>query len=408
VSDVLLRFPNSRFVALDEVGPPTRGLAGVAGRFDGAQLPNELGANQSEFNWIVAEGTGDGERGPRRLAVLVWVSRTGKRTHATLGPALISASDLPSPLGRLLPSWLPILSPFALASDDRPLFMAVLYDLDRPERPLRAVEVEIEHADFDLDTFSAATASGDLQLHQFSTKELPFAIAIKARSRHFDIELYLRPLKDVLTFGAKGAPQLRQGPMVTSYVQRPRLAMTGRIELSDEDGAHETITDFEGDACQDRQWLTVTATQLKWIWLQLRLADGREIMGYVMRDSSAGRWASANTGRRLAREGWLIERDGRQRALSRFDVRSLEDFEERSDRGLCPTRFEVDVPELELRFTLEHILKMPFLRMKAFGPSLDAGIWEGPAHVVESTQALAGHAWVEVMNAATAKLASDR
>jgi len=283
--------------------------------------------------------------------------------------------------------------------------MAVLYDLDHPDRPLRQVEVEIEHEDFDRATFSAVAAGGDLQLQQFSTADVPFAIAIKARSADFDIELYLRPEKDVLTFGVDGSPRLRQGPIETAYAQRSRLTMTGRIELLDADGRRETITRLEGDACQDRQWLTVSATQVKWIWLQLRLADGREIMGYVMRDSAAGRWASANDGRRLDGDGWLIEKDGHVRKLPSFDVRSVEACEQRSERGLCPTRFEVAIPELELGFTLEHIVETPFLRMKAFGPSLDAGIWEGPARVVASSEPLAGHAWVEVMNAATVKLA---
>lgn len=283
--------------------------------------------------------------------------------------------------------------------------MAVLYDLDRPELPLRAIEVEVEHADFDRDTFSAVTSDGDLQIHQGSMGDLPFAIAIKARGEDFDLELYLRPEKEILTFGAAGSPRLRQGPIETAYAQRSRLSMTGRIELFDDGGGRETVARFRGDACQDRQWLTVTATQVKWIWLQLRLDDGREIMGYAMRDSSPGRWASPNEGRRLATGGWLVERSGHVRVLRGFSVSSVEDFEVRTDRGVCPTRFEVRIPELDLAFTLEHTVKAPFVRMKAFGPSLDAGIWEGPAHIVESSRALAGHGWVEVMNAATARLA---
>jgi len=282
--------------------------------------------------------------------------------------------------------------------------MAVLYDLDHAERPPRAIEVEIEHEDFDRETFSAVACDGDLQIHQRATDDAPLAIAIKARCEEFDLEIHLRPEKEMLTFGAEGSPCLRQGPIETAYAQRPRLTVTGRIELFEDDGRRETVVCFRGDACQDRQWLTVRATQVKWIWLQLRLDDGREIMGYAMRDSSPGRWAPANDGRRLATSGWLVERDGGLRALAGFEVSSVEAFEVRTDRGICPTRFEVRIPELDLEFTLEHSIKAPFVRMKAFGPALDAGIWEGPAHIVETTQPLAGHGWVEVMNAATARL----
>lgn len=371
-----------------------------------------MAVNQSEFNWIVVEGTGEGEHGPRRFAVLVWISRTGRRTRARARPSVISPADLPAPLGRLVPPWLPILSPFALESDDRPLFMAVLYDLDHPDRRPRAVEVEIDHEDFDAATFSAMTAGGDLQIHQLEVgdeAERSFTVAIKVRSDDFDVELYLVPEKDVLAFGERGAPRLRQGPVETAYVQRPRLAARGRIELAMGDrrsGRRERVERFTGDACQDRQWLTVTATQLKWIWVQLRLDDGREIMGYVMRDSGAGRWASPNDGRLFGSGGWLVEQDGSLRPLPRFDVSSVEKYEIRSDRGTCPTRFAVSVPELDLHVTLEHTVSAPFVQMKAFGPMLDAGIWEGPAHIVDASRSLAGHCWVEVMNAATAQLAA--
>lgn len=370
-----------------------------------------MAVNQSEFNWIVVEGMGAGEHGPRRFAVLVWIARTGPRMRASLGPSVITGADLPSPVGRLLPPWMPILSPFRVQSDDRPLFMAVLYDLDHVDRRPMAVEVEIEHEDFDPATFSATSRDGDLQIHQLATLDAPersFTIAIKARSEQFDVELYLRPQKGVFTFGPDGSPRIRQGPIETAYVQRPRLAATGQIVILDEDGRPETVERFTGDACQDRQWLTVTATQLKWIWVQLRLADGRELMGYVMRDSSPGRWASANAGRRLDGDGWLIDGDGKLRRLPDFDVASVEEQEVRTDRGLCPTRFVVSVPELDLGVTVEHVIPAPFLRMKAFGPSLDAGICEGPARILDATPPLDGHCWVEVMNAATARLGSAR
>lgn len=377
-----------------------------------------LAPNQSEFNWIAIEGSGEREDGQRRrLAVLVWIARTGPRARLTAGPALLAPADLPAIVRGLVP--FPILSPFGVESDDRPLFMVVVYDLDRPDRRPRRVEIEIEHEDFDAATFSAVTAGGDLQLHQLTTRAASelrgttapdrepsggdaFAIALRARAEGFDVELHLRPLKRMVTFGRAGSPRLRQGPIETSYAQRPRLAVAGRVGL---DG--ETIADFRGEACQDRQWLTVTPAQVKWIWVQLRLDDGRELMGYVMRDGSGGRWRSANEGRCLAREGWLIEADGSVQPLPRLTVSAIEGFEVRSDeRGVCPTRFAVEVPELDgLTVILEHVIEAPFVPMKAFGPMLDAGIWEGPACVVESNRNITARAWVEVMSTAAVRLA---
>jgi hypothetical protein len=358
----------------------------VAG-YDSAQLPAPLAFNQSEFSWYIFEGIA----GERRLAGLVSIHRTGPRARSVrFSPHLMMGADLPRGLRELVPSWLPILSPIRADTDDRPLFTVALYDLDARKQPLH-LEREIEHADFDAERFAATAANGALCLRT----DAGGGATIDVRTREATLALRITPRKPPVGFGDGSSPTLRHGRIATSYVQRPRLAVTGSVSVGS-----EQLADFTGDGVHDHQWLTVTTPNLKWMWPHLRLPDGRELTGYVIRDSTAGRSADADDGEELARAGWIIEEDGTVRRLRDFDVHAVAHVD--TPRGRVPTRFVVDARELGLRYEIAHVVAAPYLRMGAFGDVMDAGIYEGPIDV-------AGHSdirgWVEVMNASHVQLA---
>ena len=343
--------------------------------FDAAQLPTPFAFNDSEFSWYIFEVVGK-----RRFAGLVSLHRTGPRAlSVTPGLQLLSGRDLPAPLRALVPSWLPIVSPVKVATDDRPIFTAALYDLDARTQPILVEEV-LEHAAFDPATFTnrGASAIGEGTL--------------RVTSPRFSLELRVRADKPAVVFG-DGTPELRHSRIVTSYVQRPRLAITGVITL---DG--ERCTKLAGEGVHDHQWLRVTAPNLKWIWPHLRLADGRELTGYVIRESGT-RTADAGSGRELGRGGWIVERDGRVRAID-FDVEALVHID--TARGRVPTKFRVTGDGLDLE--IDHVVAAPWLHMAAFGEVVDGGIYEGPIEV-------RGHptirGWIEVMDAAHVRLSSS-
>jgi hypothetical protein len=363
-----------------------------ASPYDRAQLAAPLALHESEFCWYIFEGRGAGAAGPRRIAGLISIHRTGPRARRIApGPTLIAGRDLPSPLRELVPGWLPLVSPLRVDLDDRPLFMVALYDLDDPgARPLQ-IEHELEHAELELDSFSARSRAGDLQLHRSGADG---STSIVARTERFELQLHARSCKSGVVFGDNRTPSIRHGRIATSYFQRPRLDVIGSLRIEG-----ESIADFAGDGVHDHQWLRATTPNLKWIWPHLRLPDGRELTGYVIRDSSGGRSAAANEGRELGRAGWLIERDSTLRALARFDVRAESHID--TERGRVPTRFVVDAPEFGLRLVLDHVIPAPYLRMRAFGDAIDAGIYEGPVNVHDHPEI---RGWVEVMNAATVRL----
>lgn len=356
-----------------------------ASPLDRAQLAHPMRPWQTEFNWFIFEAG--------RYAGLVSLHRTGPRpTGFELGLSLLPG--------------LPILSPVRVATDDRPLLMVALYDLASRSPPI-VVERDIEHARFDARTFSAATADGAFELRQYAPAgaSLPPGLAaffgdaghvasICARDARFELELHVRPRKPLVTFGAR-SPELRHGRISTRYAQRPRVDVAGSVRLGD--AAAEPVV---GDGVQDRQWLEVTRPNLKWMWPHLRLADGRELTGYVIRDSMPGRHADADDGDELGRAGWVIDAAGAV-TPTRFDVRALAHVD--TERGRVPVRFAVAFPDLGVEVELAHVVPAPFVRMRAFGDAIDAGIYEGPIEPVPSLQA---HGWVEVMNAAHARFSA--
>ncbi len=354
--------------------------------YDRAQLPAPLAFNQSEFSLYIFEGIA----GSRRLAGLVSIHRTGPRARSVrFSPHVMLGADLPRGLRELVPSWLPILSPVRAETDDRPLFTVAFYDLDARTPPIHT-EREVAHVDFDAETFSGTAERGAFSLRT----EAGGAATIDVRTRELSLSLSLSPRKPPVVFG-DGSPALRHGKIMTSYVQRPRLSVTGSVSLGT-----ERLDDFTGEGVHDHQWLTVTAPNLKWMWPHLRLPDGRELTGYVIRDSARGRSADADDGDELARSGWLVDEDGTVCRLRDFDIRATAHVD--TERGRVPTRFVVEVRELGMRFEIDHVIAAPYLRMGAFGDVLDAGIYEGPIDV-------AGHpairGWIEVMNASHVQLA---
>jgi hypothetical protein len=342
-------------------------------RFDRAQLVAPLAIDQGESSWYCFEGSGRGARGPRRLAGLVWLHRTGPRaSRFSLGPSVITRDALPARWRDLVPAWLPIVAPVDLGLDDRPLLMVVVYDLDDPNARPQQIELPVEHADFDPATFSATTAGRELELRQRFDDG---ATSVHARGDTFALELELRGTKPVVTFGANGSPYVRHGRIEVGYAQRSRVDVNGTITL-----AGETITDFVAEGAHDRHWRTATVLGLRWLWLHLRLRDRRELVAYIIRETRSGVNANADADRELGRGAWLVDADATVHPVDHFELRATAHAD--TSRGRIPTQFSLDVAVLELSLAFEHAVSLPYVAMRAFGDIADLGIYEGPIRVV--------------------------
>lgn len=325
---------------------------------DAAQLEAPLAVDQGESSWICAEVAGGG----RRFAVLAWVHRTGPRLlRFDAGVGVIDRHHLPAAVRALVPSWLPILTPVKLRTDDRPLLMMVLYDLDEEgARPL-VVEHEVEHADFDAASFSASARGLEVRVRDGR-------LALTARTPAFELRLTGLPSKAPVAFG-DGSPLLRHGDMEVGYLQRPRVVFSGEIARN---GTRAVVS---GEGAHDRHWRWASVRDLAWLWLHLRLEGEREVNAYVITDAR-------RRGHEIARAGWLIDARGSVHVLDRFVL------ERRGDAY----RFEAR----DLRLGFRHALADPFVPMRAFGEAIDGGIVEGPI----TTDATGVSGWLEVFDAA--------
>jgi predicted secreted hydrolase len=120
---------------------------------------------------------------------------------------------------------------------------------------------------------------------------------------------------------------------------------------------------------------------LHWIWLHVRLAGERELVAYVVRDTRT----------EVARAAWEIDRDAAVSLIPTFELRVLESAE--TAHGAIAVRVELGWGQH--RLTLEHAVRSPYIRMRAFGDVLDLGIYEGPVRAVNGVGCEGG--WLEVM-----------
>lgn len=404
-------YPSTGFVPRDVAVLPAAPEPAVAtaSPFDRAQLAAPLAIDQGESSWYCFEGTGRGERGPRRLAGLIWIHRTGPRlARLGPGPSVLGRDALPARWRELVPSWLPIVSPVDVAFDDRPLFMVVLYDLDDPGARPRHIELPVEHASFDPETFSAVTAGRELELHGCVPArvraQLPrglrgffgdhgHAAALQARGDRFEIQLHVRSHKQPVTFGDAASPRIHHGRIEVGYMQRSRLDLVGTIALRQGDRV-EHVTDFVAEGAQDRHWRATTVLGLRWLWLHLRLAGNRELVAYVVRDTRGGSLANADDGREQGRNAWLVDPSAQVHHLAGFELYASAHRD--TERGRIPTRFGLEVPELGLRVVFEHAIDLPYLPMRAFGEVAGLGIYEAPIRVLSASEDDV-RGWLEVV-----------
>lgn len=338
-------------------------------KVDAAHVPAPLAVDQGESSWICAQVEGGG----RQFAVLAWLHRTGPRlTRFDAGPGLLDHDQLPSALRDLVPSWLPIVTPVKVRTDDRPLLMVVLYDLDHPEALPIQVEQEVAPSDFDPATFSASTTSLTLRAE---TNRL----VVAAKTSQLRLNLDFVPTKPAVAFGDNGSPTLRHGDIEVGYLQRPRLRVSGTIAVDGES------LDVTGEGAHDRHWRTTSAMNLAWLWLHLRLDGQREVNAYVIRDSRSAE-SIVGTG------GWWIDAAARVRALGDFLL------ERRGDV------YVFEAPTLDVRTDFVHAVERPYLRMKAFGGAIDGGISEAPIRVVAPSTSRAVKGWLEVFDASECKV----
>jgi predicted secreted hydrolase len=195
------------------------------------------------------------------------------------------------------------------------------------------------------------------------------------------LELALRPTRPVLLQGPNGySRKAAAAGFASEYYSQPRLEVTGRLEVAGRAAA------ARGEGWMDREVGSsqLAPQQVGWEWFALRLADGRDLMLYVLRRADgAADW----------RNGTLAARHGTATLLGPDDWSVEATGTWRSPDGVAyPSGWRLRVPSAGL--DLEVAPEVPDAENRS---RLVRGLryWEGPVRVLAGGRP-AGEGYVEL------------
>jgi len=210
-----------------------------------------------------------------------------------------------------------------------------------------------------------------------------FDVAVTDRARGVAFRLATRPLKPLVFQGPNGLSQKGEGPTAASeYYSFTRLATEGTLTL---DGR---TTAVRGESWMDKEFGSsqLGERQVGWDWLSLQLADGRELMLYLLRD----RAGAVDFAR-----GTVVSKEGRPRYLGAgdFSVRATRAWKSRATGAEYPARWQVEVPGEGLSLEV-----VPELADQENRSELVRGLfyWEGAVAVRAPDGSPAGRGYVEL------------
>lgn len=209
-----------------------------------------------------------------------------------------------------------------------------------------------------------------------------FHLAMRDDARGIALALVARPAKPLVLQGPNGySRKAGEAGYASLYYSFTRLATEGTLTVNG-----ETLR-VRGESWMDKEYGSsqLAPAQVGWDWWSLRLADGRDLMLYVLRraDGSAD-W----------RNGTLVGRDGRARVLApgEWTVEARGTWQSR--RGArYPAGWALAVPGEGIR-----VVATPEVAAAENVSALAGGIsyWEGPVRLTDGEGRDAGEGYVEL------------
>ena len=210
-----------------------------------------------------------------------------------------------------------------------------------------------------------------------------FDFAMVDRARGVAFELNTEPAKPLVFQGPNGYSRKGAGATAASqYYGFTRLRTAGALAL---DGATWSV---RGESWMDKEFGSnqLGENQVGWDWFSLQLADGRELMLYLLRNK-AGAVDFAR--------GTLVAAEGMARYLEPRDwvVRSTETWTSRATGARYPSRWVVELPADGLRLEVVPELADQENRSRLVA---DLHYWEGAVRVLGGDGAAVGRGYVEL------------
>jgi predicted secreted hydrolase len=210
-----------------------------------------------------------------------------------------------------------------------------------------------------------------------------FRLAARDEARGVALDLAARPAKPVALQGPNGLSRKSADPAHASlYASITRLATEGTLAV----GGRSYRVRGESWMDQEVGSSQLAPDQVGWDWWSLRLADGRDLMLYVLRRADGEpSWRTAT----------LVGRDGRVRLLApgEWSVRSTGAWTSPATRAVYPSGWEIEVPGEGVR-----VRATPLVRAAENVSALVPGLsyWEGPVGLTGPGDARAGDGYVEL------------
>lgn len=206
--------------------------------------------------------------------------------------------------------------------------------------------------------------------------------ALKASMPGYAIDLNLSPAKPPTFHGKDGV--ISFGPVGDSYYYSDtRLNVQGTVD------DHGVTRPVRGLAWKDRQWgnfLTVRGGG--WDWFSVQLADGTDLMLFLLR-GSLGEVSPAY--------GTLVSPDGRASTLppDAATVAVTDHWTSPHDGATYPSGWTIDLPSQEMKLTLRPVLRDQELDTRA---STGQIYWEGEVTIdgQHGGQPVTGQGYVEL------------
>lgn len=205
---------------------------------------------------------------------------------------------------------------------------------------------------------------------------------LKAHANEADLDLVLLPGKPIALNGDRGySRKSEQSPLIASlYFSSTAIATTGTLKLN------STLFSVKGKSWFDRELSSrgLAKNEAGWDWFALQLADGREIMLYLIRkeDGSIDHYSS----------GTLVQKDGSSVPLAKNDffVTVINYYTSARTRSRYPAKWEITIPREKLRLVVTPLLEdQEFTGRQMRGNAY----WEGTCTIEGSSQ---GRAYVEM------------
>ncbi len=226
--------------------------------------------------------------------------------------------------------------------------------------------------------------NGDWKLHQAGG-----ALALLGSIRSdVAFDLRLLPHKRHVIFGKDGIS--RKGPVGTAasyYITFPRLEVSGSLRLGDEtlEVAGEAWMDHEISSSQ------LDRNQVGWDWAALQFFDGREIMGYVLREEDG-------TASEYSKLVW-IDPEGKltQQKLGEYRWIHQGEWESPKTGAVYPVSPWIETLDPESGELRKFRLQPTMAEQEMVGGSGGVSYWEGACDVIdEDSGEIVGRAFLEM------------